>query len=494
MKAPGACASTAIRLLPWTVLVLTAAVLLLVNPSSHYGLLLAVAPFTAAALYGVHATALLGAATVALYGILYLWLIEDTTESWPIKLGLIAAAAVVAFLTSQARERQRTLTRTRDAALALQQGLLPRQPRGTSAVEVCHRYVPTDVEAGVGGDWFDVIPLSGTRVALVIGDVVGHGLEAAALMGRLRTAVHTLADLDLAPDDLLGRMDGLAARLSADDEAQELSATCLYAVYDPVSGSCQMTSAGHPPPALRRPDGTVEFLSLPEHPPLGLGDTAFETTTIPLEPGTLIALCTDGLLNLRRQGADAALAALARVLASGGHSLPRLCDRLCRAAPADSDDDIAVLLARVTTIPAEHVASWHLPAQARAVSAAREAVAGQLDTWGLADRTFATELITSELVTNALRHASEPITLRLIRNRALICEVSDGSHTAPHVRQARPLDEGGRGLHLVAQLANRWGTRYTDTGKTIWAEQVLPVRAAGSDRTRLAPTASRWLP
>lgn len=461
--------------LPWLLLAATVSVLMISIPGGHYGLLLAVAPFIAAATHGVHATALMGALTVALYGMLRFWApSEDGEGIWWIKLGLIIAGSAVAMLTSQVRQRARELNRTRDIALALQGALLPTTSSGTSTVEVSHRYIPADTEAGVGGDWFDVIPLSGARVALVIGDVVGHGVHAAALMGRLRTAVHAFTELDVTPDELLTHMDGLALRLSEEDETRDLAATCLYMIYDPISRSCTLASAGHAPPALRYPDGTVYFPELPEHPPLGLGDTTFESTTLSLDEGTIIALYTDGLINLRHRGTDAAFDCLAAALAPEAPNLHSLCERICSSSPAECDDDIAILLARVTSLRAEDVATWQLSVDPRSAAQAREIAARQLEIWDLQAMAFVTELVVSELVTNALRYASAPITLRLIRYATLICEVSDGSHTAPHLRRARPLDEGGRGLQLVAHLTDLWGTRYTDSGKTIWSEQALP--------------------
>lgn len=464
----------ALRLAPWLVLAVAAAVVAVLAPGGHYGLLVAIAPFVAAAVHGPHLTALVGAASVSLYSGLRLWLPEEMDGGiWWIKLALVVAASGSAVLISQARLRERALHRSLEIASALQRELLPTQATGTSTVEVCHRYIPTDTEAGVGGDWFDVIPLSGGRVALTIGDVVGHGIEAASLMGRMRAAVHTLAELDLAPDELLAHMDTTAARHAEHDDTRTLAASCLYLVYDPVAQQCTLASAGHPPPALRRPDGTVEFPDLPEHPPLGMGETAFEPTTLTLTEGTVIALYTDGLLDLRHHQTESALAPLASALATDFRSLDRLCQYVSEHTLRDRSDDGALLLARVAALPAQQVATWDLSVEPAAVGLARKTVSQQLDAWDLADMAFATELIVTELVTNALIHASAPITLRLIKDASLICEISDTSHTAPHQRRARALDEDGRGLAMVAHLASRWGTRYTETGKTVWAEQRL---------------------
>ncbi|MFI0941441.1 SpoIIE family protein phosphatase [Streptomyces sp. NPDC021020] len=470
---PGATA-IGVRLLPFVVLAVVGALLVVAAPGDHYGLLLSVVPFLAAAVHGAYVTALLGAAVVAVYGSLGLARQDDDIDVTLIKLAFLTVASATAVLFSQARARERTLNKAQDVALGLQRGLMPASLPGNHAVEVCHRYVPTDSEAGVGGDWCDVIRLSGARVALVVGDVVGHGVHAAATMGRLRTAVRTLADLDLPPDELLSRMDDLAAQLADEDETRDLGATLLYAVYDPVACSCTLAGAGHLPPAVLGPDGGLDFPQLPEHPPLGVGGTPFAATTLDVADGTVLALFTDGLLDLRHRAPEAAFADIAAALRPAGRPLAEICDSVYRVAPADGDDDVTVLLARTHAVDAGHVAAWEFPADARSPAAARAAGSRQLAEWGLEEASFATELMVTELVTNAVRYATGPVVLRLVMTDALICEVSDTSSTAPHMRLPRLLDEGGRGLYIVGSLAHHWGTRYTATGKTIWVEQSLP--------------------
>ncbi|MFJ9539164.1 SpoIIE family protein phosphatase [Streptomyces sp. NPDC101225] len=463
--------------LPSLALVLVTVGVLFASPRGHYGLLLAVVPLLAAAVHTVHATVFLGALTVAVYAALHRAR-ADAWDVWTIKLGLVAGVCLVGVLLAQARSRERRLNVTEDVALALQRELLPRAVPALPAVEVCHRYVPADSSAGVGGDWFDVIPLSGSRVALVIGDVVGHGVQAAALMGRLRTAVHTLADLDLAPAELLARMNDLLIRLGEEDPEREPGATLLFLVYDPVSGGCTIGGAGHAPAAFLTTDGSVEFPRLPETPPLGIPGTVFEDTEFHLDPGTVIALYTDGLLDLRAQGADDALAGLGGALAASaaGAPLDQLCERVCAATLGfgGNDDDVALLLARTRRLSEDRVANWELRADVQAAAHARALVSEQLRLWGLERLVFSTELIVSELVTNAVRYAVSPVTLRLIRSQVLICEVSDGTNASPHVRRAHSTDEGGRGLFLVSQVSDRWGTRHHRDGKTIWVEQYLP--------------------
>ena len=382
-------------------------------------------------------------------------------------------------------DNARRYTRERTTALALQRSLLPQRLPEQSAVEVASRYLPASAHAGVGGDWFDVIPLSGARVALVVGDVVGHGIHASATMGRLRTAVRTLADVDLPPDELLTRLDDLVSRLSAeadadngDDAENDVGATCLYAVYDPVSRRCSLARAGHLLPVLVTPDGAVGFLDLPAGPPLGLGGLPFESTEIELPAGSILALYTDGLVESRDYDIDLGLERLRRALTRPVPSLETTCDNVLAAVLPDRPaDDVALLVARTHALDGDRVATWDLPADPAIVADTRKQVATRLAGWGLDDAAFVTGLVVSELVTNAIRHAQSPIQLRLIRDRTLICEVSDGSSTAPHLRRARAFDEGGRGLLLVSQLTQRWGTRQTPHGKTIWAEQALP----GSD-------------
>ncbi|NUS51161.1 MAG: SpoIIE family protein phosphatase, partial [Nocardioidaceae bacterium] len=378
-------------------------------------------------------------------------------------------------------DNARRFTREHSATLALQRSLLPHGLPRQTAVEVTSRYLPADDRAGVGGDWFDVIPLSGGRVALVVGDVVGHGTHAAATMGRLRASVHTLADLDKSPDELLAHLDDLVMRLvdeegtteaAADTTAQ--GASCLYAVYDPVSRMCTLARAGHPPPAVVRPDGVVEVPDLPAGPPLGLGGLPFESAEFELPAGSLLVLFTDGLVEARDRDIDVGLALLGDALAGPDRALDDICEQILDTVVVrPPEDDVALLVARTRTLDTGQVASWELPADPAVVADARTRVSARLAEWGLDDVAFTTELVVSELVTNAIRHAAGPIRLRLIRDDTLICEVSDASSTAPRMRHARTLDEGGRGLFLVAQFTQRWGTRYTPEGKTIWAEQAL---------------------
>ncbi|MFI9612340.1 SpoIIE family protein phosphatase [Streptomyces sp. NPDC052023] len=518
-------------------------------------------------------------------------------------------------------DNARRYTREHTAAITLQRSLLPQALMGGTALEVASYYLPADPSGGVGGDWFDVIPLSGARVGLVVGDVVGHGITAAAAMGRLRTAVQTLADMDLPPADLLAHLDDLVLRLSEEktDESTTafLGATCLYAVYDPVSRRCTMARAGHPPPVVVAPGGQVSFPEPPAGPPLGLGGLGFESTEIELAENSLLGLYTDGLVSGADRDMELGMSRLGEVLArhptdpdaaraagtgggegvgvagsdggdsgagavgsdgverraggvgsdgverraggvgseadgagaagsDGGDSgagavgseegasgaggpeagdgdrdaggpeagggataagscgdrasaagvsgesveganraahtcrdpapdLAALCASVVqRLVPVPQPDDIALLLTRTHALGDDDVVSWDVPADPAAVAVARARATLQVEDWGLTELAMTTELIVSELVTNAVRYAEPPIHLRLLRDSRLTCEVADASSTAPRLRHARSTDEGGRGLFLVAQLAHRWGARHTHGGKIIWAEQEIP--------------------
>jgi serine phosphatase RsbU (regulator of sigma subunit)/PAS domain-containing protein/anti-sigma regulatory factor (Ser/Thr protein kinase) len=383
---------------------------------------------------------------------------------------LVARAAV-------SIDNARRYTREHTMAVTLQRSLLPRNLPEQSALDIAYRYLPA--QAGVGGDWFDVLPLSGTRVAVVVGDVVGHGLHAAATMGRLRTAVHNFSALDLPPDEILGLLDELVGRIDQDEAAADSSAaitgaTCLYAVYDPASQLCTVARAGHPPPALVRPDGSVEFPDVPAGPPLGLGGLPFETAELKLEEGSRLVLYTDGLVEDRERDIDEGLELLRAALAGTDRSPEDTCQAALDALlPARPSDDIALIVAGTRALGGEHIAEWEVPSEPAAVAEVRASVTRQLAEWDLDDMAFTTELILSELVTNAIRYGSGTIQVRVLRDRSLICEVSDSSSTSPRLRYAATTDEGGRGLFLVAQLAERWGTRYTQAGKVIWAEQPL---------------------
>jgi len=382
---------------------------------------------------------------------------------------LIALSGLIA----QALERARLFDAEHARAQELQRALLPQALPSLPAVTAAARYLPAGDGMDVGGDWYDVIPLSADRVALVIGDVMGHGLPEAVIMGRLRTAVQTLSDLELPPDELLGHLNDLVIGLGDDSFA-----TCLYAIYDPTSRACTFARAGHPPPALVSPDGMVRFAQPVTDPPLGVADPPFEAAELPIPDGGLLVLYTDGLIESADCDTDAGLRRLAELLRTHhAEDLDQLCESLTQALPPagqTSTDDAAVLVVRVHATPPDAVATWSLPEDPQAAAAARRHVRDQLTAWHLEELATTTEMLASELVANVVRHAKGPVLLRLLHSQTLVCEVFDGSLTTPRIRRASWTDEGGRGLQLIAALCDRWGTRYMTTGKCIWTEQHLP--------------------
>ncbi|WP_417801406.1 SpoIIE family protein phosphatase [Streptomyces mangrovi] len=390
-----------------------------------------------------------------------------------------ALLSTISALVAQSLERARLFDAEYTRSRELQRSLLPQALPELPACTAAARYLPAGQGADVGGDWYDVIPLSGGRVALVVGDVMGHGLPEAATMGRLRTAVHTLADLELPPDEIMSHLNDIVVGMG---EASYV--TCLYALYDSTTRICVLARAGHPPPALVHPDGTVRFPEPDADPPLGAAEPPFETAELEVPEGSMLVLYTDGLIESPKRDIDEGMADLARMLSTAYRDgavtstadLERLCDTLTDGLlPVDQQapDDAAFLLARLHALPTDRMASWPLSDDPKAAGQARRHVREQLAVWDLDDLTPTTELLVSELVGNVVRHARGPVRLRLLYGAELICEVYDGSQTMPRIRRAKETDEGGRGLQLITALSGRWGARYTPTGKCIWTEQPL---------------------
>ncbi|MFG2006383.1 SpoIIE family protein phosphatase [Spirillospora sp. NPDC048911] len=352
----------------------------------------------------------------------------------------------------------------------LQRSMLPAEAPRIAGARVCFRYRPAGRAAQIGGDWFDAIPLPGCRLGIVIGDVMGHGVTSAAIMGQLRTAVRTLAAQDLCPDQLLRHLDDLAQRLGED-----YVATCMYAVYDPVGRRCRIANAGHLPPVLVSPYGETTILALPSGVPIGVGDVPFETVEFPVEDGARLILCTDGLLARRDRDVAEGMATLRDRLTGTSRPLDRTCDEVVDAlTPEFPADDVALVAVALDGIPKDDVAAWDLEAEASMVAEARAQATAKLRHWGLGDLADTVELLVSELVTNALVHGAGAIGMRLIKGGTLLCEVSDDGHELPHLRDADANDESGRGLQLVSHLAERWGTHRTEQGKVVWFEHRLP--------------------
>ncbi|MCG6494689.1 SpoIIE family protein phosphatase [Kitasatospora sp. A2-31] len=355
-------------------------------------------------------------------------------------------------------------------ATTLQRSMIPTRPPQIPGVQIAHRYLPGDSKAEVGGDWFDAIQLPGSRVALVVGDVMGHGLHSAAAMGRFRTAMQTLAALDLPPGQLLRHLDNLAHKLGDDHLA-----TCLYAVYDPINRTCELASAGHVPPVLVHPDGSGELLEIPAGAPIGVGGVPFVAKTIDVSDGSMLVLCTDGLVEVRGGDIGAGLAALCGNLIDPRQSPEEACDVVLeRLHSDDRKDDVALLVARFDGVAPTEVATWDLTVDQREVRRARALVREQLAAWHLETLSDTTELLVSELVTNAVRVARDQVQLQLIRVDKLLVEVSDDNHNLPSLEPAEQLGETGRGLTLVTKLAEHWGTARKAVGKVVWFELPLP--------------------
>lgn len=382
----------------------------------------------------------------------------------------LALAEGVTAHTATCLENALRFTREHIVMTALQSW--PLRPEGETrhAVEVAQRHRPGGTGAG---SWFDVIPLPGARVALVVGQVERPGLSSVATMGRLRTAVYSLATLDLAPHELLARLHTVTQRLAREQgrahDPDEPAASCTIAVHDPVTGRLEIARAGSSLCVAVRPDGSLDADLVDEGPLLGGDGPPFACASHLLPEGTTLCLASS-----ERAGGGPSKARIAAALA-----LP---DR----GPHPMADDLAALLApervllvaRTLRLPAGDVAEWDVPGELSAVSPVRHAAEERVREWGLGAEPLTVELIVSELVTNAVRHGAPPVVLRLLRGEStLTVEVRDGAATAPHLRHAKAGDEGGRGLHICSTLSDAWGVRYEAEGKTVWAEIALEAPA-----------------
>ncbi|MFF7803034.1 ATP-binding SpoIIE family protein phosphatase [Streptomyces olivaceus] len=393
--------------------------------------------------------------------------------------GVLVFATDVTDHAEAATRLRASERRQRETAVTLQRSLLPQELEEPDDLRVAATYHPGGTEAAVGGDWYDVITLGGGRTALVIGDVMGRGVRAAAVMGQLRTAVRAYARLDLPPHEVLQLLDGLATEIDANQIA-----TCVYAIHDPNEGRLVYASAGHLPILVRDEQGAVQRADEPTGPPLGTGGWIHASGAIPLAPGSTAVLYTDGLVERRNEDLDEGIAALERALSGATGSPQVICDRLVRSAGVtpDHDDDVAVL---VLQHPARKGAEAELFRNAaldllggvEAAPRARAFASGVLTSWRFpADLHDLGVLATSELVANSLQHGTPPMRLRLRRtDRRLTIEVTDGDDHLPRRRRAEPGDESGRGIAIVATIASNWGSRRTPGGgKAVWCEFVLP--------------------
>jgi anti-sigma regulatory factor (Ser/Thr protein kinase) len=420
--------------------------------------------------------------------------------------------------------------RHRYAAVALQRSLLPQRLSQPDDLRIAGCYLPGAaedhgdgarearrrgaVEPGefqVGGDWYDVIPLGAGRTALVMGDVMGRGVHAAAVMGQLRAAVRAYAAANLPPGELLLHLDRHASELegvayaatSASAGATDFGAlaTAVYAVYDPDDRVLTYARAGHLAPLLRLPDGAVVELDAAGGPPLGIGEWTWQEACIAIPAGSYLAMFTDGLVERRGTDLDVRLHKLREVFATAPQApVPRLPDPHSRLGarrpgpvdlvrdqlldgmdlPTDHDDDVALLVVHVPRWQGDRAelfrsADVELVGGTEIAAHARAFASGVLRSWHVGDDLCdAGVLAVSELVANAAIHGRPPVRLRLRRtDRRLIVDISDGDDHLPRRRLANDTDEDGRGIGIVASLADSWGARQLDTGKSVWCEFAL---------------------
>ncbi len=401
-------------------------------------------------------------------------------EQDPERRGVLVFAADVTDQVQSAERLRESERRLHDTAVTLQRSLLPQQLEQPDDLRVAATYQPGGTDAAVGGDWYDVITLGAGRTAVVIGDVMGRGVRAAAVMGQLRTAVRAYARLDLPPHEVIQLLDGLASEIDATQIA-----TCVYAVHDPSEGRLSYASAGHLPILIRDPDGEVRRVDEPTGPPLGTGGWMHTSGAVPLGPGCTAVLYTDGLIERRDRDIDEGVDTLTQALAGASGAPGVICDRLLRSlgVTSEHDDDVAVLVLQHPDHSGSDEAelfrnaSLDLLGGVEAAPRARAFASGVLASWR-----FPVELrdlgvlAASELVANSLKHGHPPMRLRLRRtDRRLIIEVTDGDEHLPRRRRAEPADEAGRGISIIATIASNWGSRRTPGGgKAVWCEFALP--------------------
>jgi serine phosphatase RsbU (regulator of sigma subunit)/anti-sigma regulatory factor (Ser/Thr protein kinase) len=411
-------------------------------------------------------------------------------DRYDMEMGVEFAARSAVFFNHATRYNREHAT-----ALTLQRAMLPTGLTYPSSIEVKHRYLPGSELVEVGGDWYESIRLPGARVALVIGDVAGHGVRAAVTMGRLRTAIQTLAMLELPPAESLQQLDELMQNIGA---REPHFATCAYGVYDAVTGEIELAVAGHLPPLLVHPDGRNEYLEVSPSPPLGVGNGVVETQVIPVADGSLFVLYTDGLVESRDRDIQEGLDRLQSAFGEGApeRDLEDLCKTALDGVYSDAKrDDIAVLIAKLRRIPEDHRLCFKLEPELSAVRQARIMIRDPLKRWGLEELIPVSELLISELVTNAIRYANGEITLRLVLEPdSLVCEVHDSSPALPRVLQVDNDAENGRGLHVVSELSSRWGSRRTRSGKVVWCELLVPEEIMLAMQAELGTPAAEPLP
>lgn len=412
-------------------------------------------------------------------GVIGVLLLKQSTSGRRFTDDDVAVAAELAARAGVAIDNARRYAREHDIALTLQRSLMREHLTPTSELKAAARYVPASDGVRVGGDWYDLVPLGAGRVGLVIGDVMGRGLTAAAVMGQVRAAARTLAHVDLQPRRLIAQLDDIVGEL------EEQIVTCSYAVYDPFTTTLCVADAGHLPLLIRTPDGDTHELAVWQGIPLGVGGVPFGHSVATLPPDTVVAFYSDGLVERRDRDLDDGIALLRRALSSAlaaTDDLERVADLVLREMLSEADhheDDVTLLLVRTPLRQGER-ATFNATREASAVPDTRHFVQAKLAEWAVDDDTAETAvLLASELVTNAVRHGHGDVRLRLRRAcDALYIEVDDDGSASPDRRHADINDEGGRGLQLVEALSEAWGARPLDHGKSVWCAIKLPPHAS----------------
>lgn len=402
-------------------------------------------------------------------------LLDVDITLWPTRSPdgtVIGACAIVRDISDRKRaeaELTELYEQQRHIALTLQRSLMGTPP-AIPGLATASRYRPATQGAGVGGDWFDLVPLGAGRVGVLIGDVMGRGLEAAAVMGQLRSAAHALAKTGMQPRQLMQALETVVADLDVPDQL----VTCCYLVIAADAGEVTICSAGHLPTLIATPGEGAQALSAPVNAPLGVGGVLYEQTSAVIPAGATLVLYTDGLIETPGSDIEDQLAQLTDVLSDLFTTAPDLevaADRVLAALLPDAEghnDDVTLLLTQLPDAPLAAVTT-DLPAVPESVPEGRAFLTKALTSWDCTTTADDARLLLSEILTNAVQHAQGPLGLHLCRTATeLTVEVSDHSPHLPQPRLAAEDEESGRGLILVRALADTWGVRPTDEGKTTW--------------------------
>jgi PAS domain S-box-containing protein len=400
-------------------------------------------------------------------------LLDVDVSFWPVfgdrseVVGICALARDIAERKRAQKELTRLYEEQRHVALTLQRSLMGNPPE-VAHLQTAARYLPATQGAGVGGDWFDLVPLGAGRVGIVIGDVMGRGLQAATVMGRLRSAANALACTGMPPSRLINALDQVAR------DIPDQLVTCCYLVVDPHAGTITAGSAGHLPILEVVPGGQAQRLPIPVSAPLGVGEVPHRQITLCAQPGRTLVLYTDGLIEIDHSDIDEQITRLeqeASAVLGFTYELSEAADQIITGLLPKADqplDDVTLLLARIPPAPLGGIACT-LELRPESVAAARRFVARALAEWDCAELVEDACLLASEMVTNAVRHSRTPVELRMsLTSTEVTVETVDDNCNPPQQREAEETEECGRGLSLVDALAHEWGSCVGATGKTVW--------------------------